>query len=421
MIGDAISGSVGGIGVGLGSLTSALSSLDSGGPAAAAVAFAEVKAGKSAMGADLVSIEVEDHDQWIDRATIVVDDPHGKYLKNAREGLILTVDLGWKKHAVMFEGVIAKADSLKGSKGQSHTEIVALDLSCLLERRKQAEAEDHVGTVSSILKKLLARPEYKGKIKEGTIEVEKDDDDQEPTYTTRNPLRQAAGQSDWKLIQRLAKLYDARAFVEYNEKASRFYWIPVGTLLESRTLGSLNYCPGHGKLKEFKYQRFAQGATEASAQSVIDAASGKVESSPPPAPKEDDPAPLVDPDVKAQLQKLGQGQVESYTKAAEIAAGAEFQPKDLRPQGKRTPGASKLAGLREKRGENRAFKLGLRGHGTCVGNIQLRAKGNVTIFGIDPLYEGGWYLRRVRHFYTRVRNSEGKDLSTYISKFEVTR
>ncbi len=420
MIGDAISGSVGGLGVGLGSLTSALSSLDGGGPSAAAVAFADVELEKSSMEGDLVSIEVEDNDQWIDRATIVVDDPHRKYLQNAREGLILTVDLGWKKHAVIFEGVVAKADSISGPKGQKQTQIVALDLSCLLERRRQDKAEDHEGTLGVILEKLLGRPEYKGKIQKGTIEIEKDDD-KEPTYTTRNPLRQAAGQSDWKLIQRLAKLYDARAFVEYNEGASRFYWIPAKTLLESRTLGSLNYCPGHGKLKEFKFQRFAVGASEASARSLLDPVSGKVESSAPQAPKEEDPKPLANPEVQAQLQKLSPGQAERYNKALELAAGAELQPKDLRPSGGREPGASKLAGLREKRGENRAFKLGLRGQGVCVGNIQLRAKGNVTIFGIDPLYEGGWYLRRVRHFYTRVRDADGKDRSTFSSKFEVTR
>lgn len=421
MIGDAISGSVGGLGVGLGSVVSTLSGLSPEGPAAAAVAFADVKLEKSSMEGDVVSIEVEDNDQWVDRATIVVDDPHGKYQQAACEGMHLTVDLGWEKHAVIFEGLVTKADSVSSSKGKRQTEIVACDLSYLMDLRREPKGEDFKGSLGLILEELLARPEYKGKIQVGSIEIEKDEDEKEPTYTTRNPLRLKAGQSDWNLIQKVAKLYDARAFVEYNDGSSRFYWVPVVKLLESQTLGSLNYCPGHGKLLEFKFQRFARKASEASAQSVIDPATGKVESTPSAAPKEADPPPLANPEVQAQLQKLGPGQAERYNNALELAAGSEFQPKDMRPTGGRKPGASKLAGLQEKRGDNRAFKLGLRGQGTCVGNIQLRAKGNVSIFGIDPLFEGGWYLRKVRHFYTRVRDAEGKNRSTFSSKFEVTR
>lgn len=421
MISQAISGSVGGVGLGLSGLVSSLSGLASAGPAEAEVAFADVKLEGSSMGPDVVKLEVEDHDQWIDRATVVVDDPAGKYQQAAQEGMTLTVDLGWKKHAVIFEGTITKADTVSGTSGKRQAVLVALDLSYLMDRRKQDKAEDHVGDLGVILEKFLARPEYKGKIKKGTIEIEKNDDDEEPKYTTRFPLRQAAGQSDWQLIQKLAKKYEARAFVEYNEGGSKFYWVPIKTLLDSRTLGSMNYCQGFGKLLEFKFQRFAPGASEASAQSLVDPTSGVVKSSAKPPPAKADEKPLADPKVLSQLDQLSSRQADAYRKSLEIAAGAKEKPADQRPQGGRKVGPSDLKALKEKRGDNLAFKLGLRGRGTCVGTLDLRAKGNVTIFGITPIYEGGWYLRRVRHLFTRVRGAEGENRSTYFCKFEVTR
>lgn len=405
-----------GTGIGaIGGLLTSVSSLAS--PAAAETAFVEIKLEDSKIGADIVSVVIEDHDQWVDKATIVVDDPNAQYLQAAREGLSVTVDLGWKKHAVIFEGVLAQPTGICTTGGLRQTTLVALDLSHQMRAAKRTE--DHVGDLSKILEKLVARPEYKKKIEVGKIEVEKKDD-KEPTYTERVPLRQH-GVSDWVLIQELAEKYQARAFVEYNEGSSKFYWVPIKKLLDSFTLGSFHYCQGSGKLLDFKLQRFAAGASEAAAMSVIDPLSGAVTSTPPEPKPQPEPAPAADPGTLARIGGYSPRAAEQYKSALELAAGAQSTPEDQKPTGGRQIGASDVQALGEKHGSNPAFKLGLRGTGRCVGTIDLRAKGKVSIYGIAPIYEGDWYLRSVRHVYTRVLDADRKDRSTYHSEFVATR
>ena len=61
------------------------------------------------LAAQVTYAEVEDNDRLIDRAVVVLDDPHGAIADLPREGQAVRVDMGWKsEHAVLFEGAITR-------------------------------------------------------------------------------------------------------------------------------------------------------------------------------------------------------------------------------------------------------------------------------------------------------------------------
>ncbi len=64
--------------------------------------------------------------------------------------------------------------------------------------------------------------------------------------------------------------------------------------------------------------------------------------------------------------------------------------------------------------------LGLRGTGTAVGTIKLRAKGKVTIEGLAPWAEGDWYVSQAVHTWQDTSTSRQHGAS-YETSFTATR
>src|SRR5712692_719181 len=178
----------------------------------------------------LASVEIEDNDRLADKATLVFNDRQGISAETFRNGMKVKIDMGWSgEHAVLFEGII-HATSTSDTAGARSNQVVAYDLSTRMHRI--AEPEAHVGTLKDILVKLIGKPEVN--IKAGQIEP-----DPNPEFTKEKPLKQPNGLTDLQLIQFLALRYNARAFVEYNDGASKFYFVSEQTLWSQKPLAKL--------------------------------------------------------------------------------------------------------------------------------------------------------------------------------------
>ncbi len=376
----------------------------------ARVPFVELMLGGSRVAADVVRVEVDDHDRLIDTATVLVDDPHRPYSDFTREELTLKVDLGWEtEHAVIFEGIVTRVSSSTRGEGGRQVRLVANDLSYRMKTTSR-QPKNHTGKLSSILKSIVAQPEYAG-IAVGEIQIDPD-----PEFTTP-PLRQHE-ESDWQFIQRLAERYRARAFVEYNEGSSRFYFVSLEKLLSTETVGTLHFCPGFSELIDFEFQRYAAGAEPLNSTTLQHPSTGELVTSPDPGPSPEESPSALDPMTVDRLNRLDPALGGRYQAAAAIAEGAPSAAAQ-RPR-RRVSGVGSDAELaRDLSRPDRTFALGLRGEGTAVGTVKMRAKGKVRILGVTSWAEGDWYLRNVKHVFARTSREPGH--STFVTRFVVTK
>jgi hypothetical protein len=292
--------------------------------------------------------------------------------------------------------------------GQARVTVTAYDLSYEMKLAKTKDKDRYFisGTLSDALKAIVA--DYP-KLTVGQIVLEQD-----PTFTPGKPWGKLKGESDWDFIQRGAIEWKARAFVEVNKEQSQFYFVSEQSLLKGDPMGVLHYCPGGvGPLIKFDYQRVGSGAAPLSTATVIDPKTGDPVTQPAPPPP-DEPPLEVDPDADATLAQ-----------AAGIMAQAPGQPADARPKDVVRGLPSDPDRMQVKIQQDPTRALGYSGHGLCRGTIMLRAKGKVTIKGLQPWVEGDWYVHKVNHIYTRIavagKDAMSVDRSTYQTKFSVTR
>lgn len=346
--------------------------------------------------------EIEDNDRLIDRAAIVLDDPEGALADIPREGQTVQIELGWaSEHAVLFEGDIIRVVTEAYSGGMRRLTLVALDPSYRM-MQGPPKTRDHTGSLSSIIQNIVG--EYGLPI--GQIQLDPD-----PQFSADLPLRQT-NKKDWAFIQDIAERYRARAFVEYNDGASKFYAVSETRLVQGDAIGPLTYGEGPGQLLEFRYQRLAGSAAPQRAAITLDPLTGNVVTASPPPPVPPETPPATDPIKRQTLDKLGGKLADDYDKAIQQAANASRTPDQQRPQ-------AVLAGLpSDPTLPDRAAlidpsrALGLHGEGLAVGTVQLRAKGKIGIQQIATWAEGEWYVRQVNHIVTDKQ---------YWSRFVVTR
>lgn len=354
------------------------------------------------LAAQVTYAEVEDNDRLIDRAVVVLDDPHGAIADLPREGQAVRVDMGWKsEHAVLFEGAITRVVTEAFGVEARRVTLVAFDPSYQLMQGVPV-TKDHTGAVSSIVKAIVGK--YPLPI--GQIELDPD-----PTIPATAPLRQT-NKRDWVFIQDLAARFAARAFVEYNDGAAKFYFVAESRLLQGDKMGALTYSGGPGQLVEFRYQRVAASASPLPAATAVDPATGDPVDSPAPAPPAPEEPPAPDSVHNAVLDGLGGGLGDDYTSAIAVTAKAKATPDRQRPQTfvRGLPSDPVLAAQAAIQDPTRAF--GLHGEGLAVGTIHLRAKGKVGIAGVANWAEGDWYVRQAHHIISE---------SNYWTRFIVTR
>ena len=186
--------------------------------------------------------------------------------------------------------------------------VVARDLSHRMSQ-KTVTGEFKPGTLEAVVREVATRNNWTGDL--ATITC-----DPNPQLTENNDLKQV-NETDYHYLQRLAERYGARAFVEYNDGKSRFYFVSNRSLLEAKPLGRIEYCRGLNKLIEFKYSSVAARSAKQYVATAVDPVSGEVKTAqgdpasappaaptaaaPPAAPPTPTPAPgqPSDPDLAA--------------------------------------------------------------------------------------------------------------------------
>jgi phage protein D len=325
------------------------------------------------------SVSIEDNDRLVDEARMLFGDPDGKGAALFESGRTLTVELGWDaESAILFEGLIVESKPEGGANGIRSLTVVARDLSHKMSEKPCTE-EHPVGPLKTIVERIATRNKWTGPNAHIVC-------DPNPTLTERND-RMQHGKTDYQFLQELAERYGARAFVEYNDGRSQFYFVSNRSLLEAKALGRLEYCRGMQKLIEFKYETVAPRSARQFVASAVDPVSGEVKTT-----QGETPAP---------------GAAASPTAAAPGPAVASGQPSD--------PDKAKRVTVVDP-----TRVLGLRGTGRAVGTVMLRAKGKVEIIGLAPWAEGDWYVSKATHTWRDVSTIEAKR-SSYETSFTATR
>lgn len=385
-------------------------------------AYAMVRVEGADVSAQVWSIDVEDVDRGSDKATLVMDDPDSTNADALREGLSLTIELGWEtERAAVFEGCVQRVEPSAGN--GNRVTVVAYDLSRQLQAAPRDPSRQHTGTLRDILTEIL-RPTG---ISIGNVTVEP-----MPNWNEKEkPLRQQ-DRTDWELIQDLAEEYRARAFVEVNVASSdsavvrsrggrsRFYFISESALLAQDPMGSLTYCPGHGQLLEFKYRRVGSGASPSASATVADPLTGETVKYPAP-PTATEPPPTASAERSAQTASvIGESRARAYEEAVQVTSAAAVQPDALRATDARTGMPSDAARAARRIQQDRTRVLGFAGDGVAMGTVFMRAKGAVKISGLATWAAGNWYVTQVNHLVQRAQVQDGTRL-TYRIKFKATR
>jgi len=361
-------------------------------------------------------VDVEDDDRLIDKATVVFDDVDGIAAATMLEQRQVVIELGWSsEQARVFEGIVwrVKTQARSDVSGtRQRVTLVALDLSYKLNQGAGKAKVYPPGKLSDILTSIVAPYQ----IPVGQIKLARD-----PEFTADAPLIQGP-KTDWAFIQELAVQYGARAFVEVNNDTSQFYFVSEKFFLDGDSMGQVTYVYGTSQLIDFTYQRLASGAAPVSAAVVTDPVTGQPTSNQGTAPPPE--APLsADPDEVSRLDLLGTGAGDVYSDALDVISKSAGQAADARPKENVVglPSDPDLGDLATQQDPTRA--LGLLGYGTAVGNVNIRAKGKITIAGIAPWANGDWYVRRVNHRVTRGFGPDrrGESRGTYRTRFTVTR
>ncbi|GGS77843.1 hypothetical protein GCM10010156_40800 [Planobispora rosea] len=362
--------------------------------------------GNRKLSASALEVRVEDHDRLIDQATLTLSDPAGTGAATVQPGQRLTIDLGWDgEHAVIFEGLVAETRAQAPQGGPQVVTVVARDLSQLMQRERRPH-EDYHGTLGSVVRAVAARhPE----IPIGQVACDPD-----PSFPEDRPVRQH-DQTDYEFLLTLAQRYGARFFVEYNEGASKLYFVSDKKIAAAEPLGVLPYCRGRGKLIAFTYENVAARAARRTSVSVHDPMTGEVrkaEGTAPPRP----PALAVDSGRAAEIGRADPAARAVYESA--VAAGTVTPPPAVTDTAVAV--ASDPAAAEQATVPDPTRLLGLRGTGRAVGTVMLRAKGKVTIHGIAPWAEGDWYVSRATHIW-RDTSAGGRPGASYEVEFTATR
>lgn len=355
------------------------------------------------VGGSVYSVDVEDSDRLIDKATVTLDDPTNTMAEVLREGIEMKVDLGWEDaHALIFSGIVARVESQSMGRGHSRVVLTAYDRSWLIRRRPAASAS-HQGKLSAIVSGLIMREASVG------IQIGEVRPDPDPEYTAAAPLLQRV-QNDWEFIQEQAALHRSRAFVELNANVLKFYFIPEARLLSLPRAGNLCWTGGGGSLLQIQLERDAGNASPTRSATTTDPTTGQAVTEAG-APRAPEPAPTPTDATRGRTP----GGAERLDQAAAAVAASPVQPETLRPTIPQTQVGSDRAraGLAARRDETTA--LGYRCTGTAVGNVEFRAKSTVGIDGVASWAAGVWYISQVNHLVTRDTSQGAAYRTTFVA------
>jgi hypothetical protein len=352
----------------------------------------------------LLSVRVEDDDRLIDKATVVLADPH-LTAPNFQGDQTLEITMGWQnQNAKLFDGIVQNAVGANAADGTATMTITAYDKSCLMHRTPVWRFFQ--GSLSSVVATVL------GDYTWATPSVTCDPD---PVFTD-HPRLQQTNLTDLQFLQWLAWRYGHRAFCELADGKQTFFFTSNRRLLQDKPMGTLQWCRGLRQLKEFSYQRVASRAARqqvATVPSPDDTAETPTQGDQPPPIS----PTLINPDRAATIGRQDPGE-RAQLLAGDTLAQSNPAPVPTPLPVPALPSDPSLATAVTALDPTQV--LGLRGTGRAVGTIMLRAKGKVTIEGLAPWAEGDWYVRQAVHTWQANTARKG-DNSSYETSFTVTR
>lgn len=357
------------------------------------------------------TLTVEDHDRLIDEARITIDDSFGLAGHGVQPGQGVSVEIGWDdEFTKIFDGnVVEVTGSMGGDSASSGTTVVAHDPSAALHAASNTIVAQEGETLSQLVTRVMAT--HHGAIPIGEVACDPD-----PTFQEPN-LPRSMGRTDFEFLQHLATVWGCRCFVEWNDDKSKFYFKTISSLWSAKPMGALQMCRGWGEIRSFNYERVAARAARQLVTAAIDPVSGDTTRS--------DSGPVVPtPTPPAGVSAaVATAQPGLAAAATGLAAGASTPPPPNPPRA--VPGGSSDPARSATHVIIDPTRVsGLRGEAQTAGNVDIRAKGRVTLTGISPWAEGDWWVKRVKHIVRQQRITDGDEQrlsATYECSLEVTR
>ena len=356
-------------------------------------------------------LRVEDHDRLIDEARISIDDSFGLASYGIQPGQEVGVEIGWDdEFTKIFDGTVVEIEGSMGADADSSvTTVVAHDRSAALHNASNTIVAQEGEKLSQLVRRIMR--DHHGDIAVGQVACDPD-----PTFEAPN-LPRSMGRTDFQFLQYLASTWGYRCFVEWNDGQSQFYFKSISSLWAAKPLGALQMCRGWGEIRTFTYERVADRAARQLVSASVDPRSGDTVRS--------DSGPVTPTPTRAAAVSSSVATAEPGIAAATgtLAAGASAPP-PVNPPRTVEGGASDPARSGTDVVADPTQVSGLRGSALTAGNVDLRAKGRVTLTGISPWAEGDWWVRRVTHI-VRQQPGLGPDQSpvsaTYDCSLELTR
>jgi phage protein D len=356
----------------------------------------------------------------VDRVRIRVQDAERVCTDFAEEGEQVQVRLGWgDENAEMFHGIITAVDLQSEARQYPRTvQITALDMSHLMNRTARSR-ESHQGSLSDILRAVVTGNSEASQYIEFHDEesVVLEDRLEEIEFAANAPLVQR-NETDLQFIYRIARLYNARTFVEYvGNNKSRFHFISESLLMGGDAMMTISYCPGFKEVIDLNVRRVESDRAPITVAVAVDPRTGEVRSA---ATTPADTHTPTTPDAShaAHLDKSSSGRGDRYRAVADVVASPAHTRDTLRAHDLRRGLPSNPNDVEHITRDDLTRGLGYRANGELEGNITMRAKGLVSIIGLAAWEPSKWYVRKVNHI---VNQDERGRPNTYRTKFVLSR
>jgi len=360
--------------------------------------FASVKVEGQELVDYVVRIQLEESDTRADVVRITFADGNLVMCDVLHEGQKIEIDMGRSdEHALVFRGVATSVNATFPRIGSPFVELVAQDSLILLALKPRTKR--WAVNVSTIVRQIaLANSLVPGTISPGD----------DAAFPEERPAQQVA-ETDLAFLQRLARAYDSKLYVDHSTPVDSLNLVSNQSLLDAEPLQQTLVF--NSTLVDFRVGFDAWAADPEEHVVTTDPDSGDRVAVDETLFRPDDVTWVPDP---TRIARLGDGAAR-VTALVGASAGARAQLRDFQRVPPRLAGAPARAA--SEHGRVHGDRLRHRGHtgrGRASGSIWLQPRARVQVLGYGGRWSGTWYLSRVRHELDLV-------LRTYACSFVCTR
>ena len=347
----------------------------------------------------VVRVQLEESDSRADVVRVTFADGNLVMCDVLHEGQKVEIDMGRSdEHALVFRGVATSVTATFPRVGSPFVELVAQDSLILLALRPQTKRWGGTN-VSSIVRRIaLANSLVAGSISPGD----------DTAFPEERPAQQVA-ETDLAFLQRLARAYDSKLFVDHSGPVDSLNMVSTQSLLDADPLQQTLIF--NSTLVDFRVGFDAWAADPEEHLVTTDPDSGDRVTVDETLFRPDDITWTPDP---TRIAQMGDGAAR-VTALVGASAGARAQMRNYQRVPPRLAGAA--ARPASEHGRVHGDRLRHRGHtgrGRASGSIWIRPRARVQVLGYGGRWSGTWYLSRVRHELDLV-------LRTYACSFVCTR